>query len=29
MFFEVETPLPFIPGKPHRHIVYTTRICVN
>ena len=29
MLFQVETPFPFIPGKPHRHIVYTPRLCVK
>jgi hypothetical protein len=29
MVFQVQAALPFIPGKPHRHIVYTSRLCVN
>ena len=29
MIFQVETTFLFIPGKPHRHSVYTFRICVN
>jgi len=29
MILQVKTTLPFIPGKPHRRIVYTARLCVN
>src|SRR5436190_6640162 len=27
MILQIKTTLPFIPGKPHRHIVYTPRLC--
>src|SRR4051812_16014443 len=29
MILQVKTTLPFVPGKPHRHSVYTLRLCVN
>src|SRR4029079_19594369 len=29
MIFQVQTPLPFSPGKPHRHSVYASCLCVN